>query len=45
MRVATATMLLLIMVYSYETLYGHMVRIKVHVGEQIKRGEVIGMGR
>lgn len=28
--------------YSYETLYGHMVRIKVHVGEQIKRGEVIG---
>ncbi|QEC67635.1 M23 family metallopeptidase [Panacibacter ginsenosidivorans] len=28
--------------YSYETLYGHMVRIKVHIGEQIKRGEVIG---
>lgn len=28
--------------YSYETLYGHMVRIKVHVGDQIKRGEVIG---
>lgn len=28
--------------YSYETLYGHMVRIKVHVGQQIKRGEVIG---
>ena len=28
--------------YSYETLYGHMVRIKVHIGQQIKRGEVIG---
>lgn len=28
--------------YSYETLYGHMVRIKVKVGQQIKRGEVIG---
>jgi len=28
--------------YSYETLYGHMVRIKVRVGQQIKRGEVIG---
>ena len=28
--------------FSYETLYGHMVRIKVHVGQQIKRGEVIG---
>lgn len=28
--------------YSYETLYGHMVRIKVRVGQQVKRGEVIG---
>lgn len=28
--------------YSYETLYGHMVRIKVHEGQSIKRGEVIG---
>lgn len=28
--------------YGYETLYGHMARIKVRVGQQIKRGEVIG---
>jgi len=28
--------------YGYETLYGHMVRIKVHDGESVKRGEVIG---
>jgi len=28
--------------YGYQTLYGHMVRIKVHEGEQVKRGEVIG---
>ncbi len=28
--------------YGYETLYGHMVRIKVHSGENVKRGEVIG---
>ena len=28
--------------YGYETLYGHMVRIKARVGHQIKRGEVIG---
>ncbi len=28
--------------YGYETLYGHMVRIKARVGQQIKRGEVIG---
>ncbi|CAN5198543.1 M23 family metallopeptidase [soil metagenome] len=28
--------------YGYETLYGHMVRIKTHVGEKVKRGEVIG---
>jgi murein DD-endopeptidase MepM/ murein hydrolase activator NlpD len=26
----------------YETLYGHMVRIKARVGENVKRGEVIG---
>jgi len=28
--------------YGYETLYGHMVRMKVHQGEKVKRGEVIG---
>ncbi len=28
--------------YSYETLYGHMVRVKVRVGQMVKRGEVIG---
>lgn len=28
--------------YGYETLYGHMVRIKVHTGKAVKRGEVIG---
>jgi murein DD-endopeptidase MepM/ murein hydrolase activator NlpD len=28
--------------YGYETLYGHMVRIKAHSGQSIKRGEVIG---
>ena len=28
--------------YSYETLYGHMVRVKVRVGQLVKRGEVIG---
>ena len=28
--------------YGYETLYGHMVRIKVQSGQKIKRGEVIG---
>lgn len=28
--------------FSYETLYGHMVRVKVHVGQMVKRGEVIG---
>jgi murein DD-endopeptidase MepM/ murein hydrolase activator NlpD len=26
----------------YETLYGHMVRIKARVGDNVKRGEVIG---
>jgi murein DD-endopeptidase MepM/ murein hydrolase activator NlpD len=28
--------------YGYETLYGHMVRVKVRPGEAVKRGEVIG---
>ena len=28
--------------YGYETEYMHMVRIKVRVGERVKRGEVIG---
>ena len=28
--------------YGYETLYGHMSRIKARPGQQIKRGEVIG---
>lgn len=28
--------------YGYETLYGHMVRIKVRNGTTVKRGEVIG---
>lgn len=28
--------------YGYETLYGHMVRIKVRSGHRVKRGEVIG---
>lgn len=28
--------------YGYETLYGHMVRVKVRNGQEIKRGEVIG---
>ena len=28
--------------YGYETLYGHMYRVKVKVGERVKRGEVIG---
>lgn len=28
--------------YGYETLYGHMVRIKVHEGSRVKRGELIG---
>ncbi len=28
--------------YGYETLYGHMVRMKVQSGQKIKRGEVIG---
>ena len=28
--------------YGYETLYGHMVRVKARPGQPIKRGEVIG---
>lgn len=28
--------------YGYETLYGHMVRIKVRSGKSVKRGEIIG---
>ncbi len=28
--------------YGYETLYGHMVRIKARLGETVKRGEIIG---
>lgn len=28
--------------FGYETLYGHMYRIKARVGEKVKRGEVIG---
>ena len=28
--------------YGYETLFGHMVRVKVRAGEMIKRGQVIG---
>ncbi|MDB5197571.1 MAG: peptidase [Flaviaesturariibacter sp.] len=28
--------------YGYETLYGHMVRVKARRGESIKRGEIIG---
>jgi len=28
--------------YGYETLYGHMVRVKVKNGQSVKRGEVIG---
>lgn len=28
--------------YGYETLYGHMVRVKSRAGERVKRGEIIG---
>jgi murein DD-endopeptidase MepM/ murein hydrolase activator NlpD len=28
--------------YGYETLYGHLVRMKVRQGKRVKRGEVIG---
>ncbi|MFL5740910.1 MAG: peptidoglycan DD-metalloendopeptidase family protein [Flavisolibacter sp.] len=28
--------------YGYETLYGHMVRVKARAGEHVKRGDLIG---
>lgn len=28
--------------YGYETLYGHMLKVKVKTGQQVKRGQVIG---
>lgn len=28
--------------YGYETLYGHMFKVKARVGQKIKRGEIIG---
>jgi len=28
--------------YGFQTLYGHMVRVKARVGQSVKRGEVIG---
>ncbi|HLY70102.1 MAG TPA: peptidoglycan DD-metalloendopeptidase family protein [Puia sp.] len=28
--------------YGYETLYGHMFRVKARVGEKVKRGQIIG---
>jgi len=28
--------------YGYETLYGHMVRVKARVGQKVTRGEIIG---
>ena len=28
--------------YGYETLYGHMYKVKVKVGERVSRGEIIG---
>ncbi len=28
--------------YGYQTLYGHMVRIKARTGQKVKRGEIIG---
>ncbi len=28
--------------YGYQTLYGHMLRIKARVGQEVKRGELIG---
>jgi murein DD-endopeptidase MepM/ murein hydrolase activator NlpD len=28
--------------YGYETLYGHMVRIKARTGQRVKRGDIIG---
>lgn len=29
--------------YGYETLYGHMWKIKVRVGQKVKRGDIIGL--
>ncbi len=28
--------------YGYETLYGHMVRVKARAGQEVRRGEVVG---
>jgi murein DD-endopeptidase MepM/ murein hydrolase activator NlpD len=28
--------------YGYETVYGHMVRVKTRTGQRVKRGEIIG---
>jgi murein DD-endopeptidase MepM/ murein hydrolase activator NlpD len=28
--------------YGYQTLYGHMVRVKVRNGQKVKRGEIVG---
>ncbi len=28
--------------YGYETLYGHMFKVKVRVGQRVRRGEIIG---
>lgn len=28
--------------FGYETLYGHMYKVKAHAGEKVKRGELIG---
>jgi murein DD-endopeptidase MepM/ murein hydrolase activator NlpD len=28
--------------YGYETLYGHMYKVKVRVGQRVKRGDLIG---
>jgi hypothetical protein len=28
--------------YGYETLYGHMLKFVVHVGQQVKRGQLLG---
>lgn len=28
--------------FGYETLYGHMIKIKVNLGQEVKRGQIIG---